>query len=66
MAIVNSKQDWTTGSIVRIGFMTLTVIALIPTPGDYAPDAYILTANNKFYKFVPHHGLTRIDDAGDY
>ena len=55
----NSKQNWSVGSTVRVGFMTLVVKAAIATPSDYAPDAYILanTAGTKLYKFVPHNGL---------
>ena len=40
--ISNSKQDWSVGSQVKVGFMKLTVVAAKPTPGDWAPDAYIL------------------------
>ncbi len=60
--ISNSKQNWTTGATVRVGFMTLRVRAAVVTPGDYAPDAYILSSlsGDKLYKFVPHNGLTAI------
>lgn len=60
--IKNSKQLWEIGQSVKVGFMTgLIVFAQIPTPGDFAPDAYILTRNGTYYKFVPHNGLTRLD-----
>ena len=62
MAITHSKQNWTVGETVKVGFVTgLEVIKLIPTPGDYAPDAYVLwqASNNRFYQFVPHKGLSR-------
>jgi len=61
--ITNTKQNWTTGQIVKVGFMSLMVVQAVPTPGDFAPDAYILTnaANTKLYKFVPHNGLQSID-----
>lgn len=57
--ITRSKQDWTQGSKVKVGFLTLEVVACIPTPGDYAPDAYRLwnPTNGKKYTFVPHNGL---------
>ena len=60
--ISNSKQNWSVGSNVKVGFMTLTVRAAVPTPGDYAPDAYILSnaAGTQLYLFVPHNGLTKI------
>ncbi|QMV32397.1 hypothetical protein 8G_00003 [Ralstonia phage Hyacinthe] len=58
--IKNSKQDWSTGSIVRIGFMSLTVVAAIPTPGDSRPDSYVLASKTAFYRFTPHHGVEKI------
>lgn len=63
MAINRTKQDWSTGSVVKVGFLSLVVVQCIPTPGDYAPDAYLLAnaANTKLYKFVPHNGLEAID-----
>lgn len=61
--IRNSKQNWEIGDAVKVGFMHgLMVMAKEPTPGDYAPDAYILQARNGArYRFVPHNGLTRIN-----
>ena len=65
--ITRSKQNWEIGSQVRVGFLTLKVIARVPTPGDGAPDAYFLTnlSGDKLYEFVPHHGLrlTSLDEA---
>ncbi len=59
--IKNSKQAWEIGQTVKVGFLNgLTVTAKIATPGDYAPDAYILTRNESVYSFVPHNGLTKI------
>jgi len=61
--ITRTKQNWSTGSIVKVGFLSLVVKAAIPTPGDYAPDAYILEnrAGTQLYKFVPHKGIEKID-----
>jgi hypothetical protein len=60
--ISKTKQAWTPGAIVNVGFMTgLLVVAAVPTPGDFAPDAYVLSRNNQFYAFVPHNGLIKID-----
>lgn len=59
--ISNTKQNWTPGSTVKVGFLSLQVIAALPTPGDFAPDAYLLASKSAFYKFVPHNGLTRLD-----
>lgn len=75
--INNTKQNWTIGKQVKVGFMTLTVRQAIATPGDYAPDAYILSnaSNTQLYKFVPHNGCSKItideakemiEEAADY
>ena len=64
--IQNSKQQWEVGQTVKVGFMSLRVLAKVPTPGDYMPDAYALESNGKFYRFVPHNGLARcysLDEA---
>ncbi|OAK55016.1 hypothetical protein A3K87_04245 [Variovorax paradoxus] len=59
--ITHTKQDWAAGNAVRIGFLTLTVVAAIATPGDFKPDAYVLASKTAFFHFVPHHGLTKIE-----
>lgn len=58
--INRTKQDWAVGKAVRVGFMTLTVVATVATPGDFKPDAYVLASNNAFFQFVPHNGLNKI------
>ncbi len=65
--ISNTRQAWEVGNAVKVGFLTLIVAAKIPTPGDYLPDAYVLTnaGATKFYRFVPHNGLTRCDSFAD-
>ena len=56
----HGRQNWTPGNIVKIGFLKLKVLAVIPTPGDYKPDQYILESpTGKLYTFTPHHGLKR-------
>lgn len=57
--ITKGKQAWQVGEMVKVGFMQLRVMATQATPGDYKPDAYILTNKtaDKFYRFVPHNGL---------
>jgi catalase len=49
--------------------MSLMVVQSIPTPGDYAPDAYLLinAAQTQLYKFVPHNGVEKIthDEANE-
>lgn len=61
--ITNTRQNWIAGHTVKVGFMTLIVKVAISTPGDYAPDAYILSnqAGTQLYKFVPHKGLEQIE-----
>lgn len=66
--IKNSKQTWEIGQQVNVGFLKgLTVLAKVTTPGDYAPDAYVLSRGAKLYSFVPHNGLIQIspDEAAD-
>ncbi len=59
--IKNSKQNWEIGQQVNVGFLKgLTVLAKIMTPGDYAPDAYVLARGPVFYSFVPHNGLAKL------
>ena len=60
--IRNSKQVWEVGEAVKVGFLTLIVTAKEPTPGDYMPDAYLLTnqRGDRQYRFVPHNGLERV------
>ena len=63
MPITRSKQDWSVGSTVRVGFQTLQVTALIPTPGDGLPDIYKLEnpSSGAQYEFTPHLGCYRIN-----
>ena len=65
--ITKTRQNWTAGQTVKVGFLSLIVKASVATPGDFLPDAYILSnaAGTQLYKFVPHHGLEKItaDDA---
>jgi hypothetical protein len=58
-----SKQSWETGSIVKVGFLSLKVLKKIATPGNYLPDQYALASldGSRFYKFIPHNGLERCD-----
>lgn len=62
MAITRTAQNWTSGQTVKVGFLSLMVVQCIPTPGDYAPDAYLLVnqQQSQLYKFVPHNGVEKI------
>jgi hypothetical protein len=69
--IRNSKQVWEVGETVKVGSLSLRVIAKAATPGDYKPDLYALTNQDgsRFYRFVPHNGLERVEslqEAMDY
>lgn len=60
MAHRTAKQNWAVGNKVKVGFLTLTVLEKVPTPGDWLPDAYVLKNDSgTFYRFVPHNGLSR-------
>jgi hypothetical protein len=65
--IRNSRQNWQVGETVKVGFLSLTVCAAIPTPGDSMPDRYALTNRGAtaFYSFVPHHGLVRHESLAE-
>jgi len=59
--ITKTKQDWSVGKTVKVGFLTLEVVKAKATPGDYLPDAYLLkSAKGDHYEFVPHNGLNRV------
>ena len=60
--ITKSKQDWSVGNMIKVGFMSLRVIANRATPGDFKPDAYLLFSKGNFYEFVPHNGLNKLDE----
>lgn len=63
----NSKQVWEVGEFVCIGFLHLRILARVATPGNYLPDQYALTNHkgDRFYRFIPHNGLTRCDSLAD-
>lgn len=60
--VTNSTQVWEVGELVKVGFLSLRITAKEATPGDYLPDAYLLTDKTgaKKYRFVPHNGLERL------
>lgn len=62
-----ATQTWEVGDTVRVGFMAAQVVVRIPTPDDFAPDAYALwqPATGRFYRFVPHRGIERCADLAD-
>jgi hypothetical protein len=55
------KQNWAVGETVKVGFLKLRVLAKVATPGNWLPDQYAMTdaTGQRFYRFVPHNGLTR-------
>jgi len=60
MAITKSKQDWSVGSTVKVGFLTLRVTGMRSVV-DGKPDIYELVNANgdKTYDFTPHNGIER-------
>ena len=64
--ITNTKQQWTPGQTVKVGFLSLRVVQAVPTPGDHAPDAYVLISmKGTYYRFVPHNGIVKCRDLAD-
>jgi hypothetical protein len=61
MAIKNSVQNWSIGSIVNVGFLKLRILG-VRSVVDGLPDIYTLenVKGTKNYEFTPHHGITRI------
>ena len=59
--ITRSKQDWTPGNIVKVGFLRLRVLGARAV-FDGLPDIYDLESldGTKHYEFIPHNGLTRV------
>ncbi len=55
-----SKQSWSIGSIVKVGFLSLRVLA-VRAEKDWLPDIYELESldGSKKYDFIPHNGLHR-------
>jgi hypothetical protein len=62
MAIRRTTQDWSNGSIVRVGFMELRVLG-VEAVNDGLPDIYTLESLDgaRTYEFIPHNGLNRIN-----
>lgn len=67
MPIKFSPQSWQPGNVVKVGFMSLKILNVIPTPGDYRPDVYhmINPRTMQEYFFTPHYGLEKIEEKGD-
>lgn len=59
--ITRTKQNWTPGQVVKVGFLSLRVVSARAVK-DYLPDIYTLSSldGSKTYEFIPHNGLTRI------
>ena len=54
-----SKQNWQVGATVKVGFLSLVVLAAVATPGDYM----LTNSKGVIYGFVPHNGLTKFDSV---
>ncbi len=61
MAITKTKQDWSPGNTVKVGFLSLKVVG-VRAIYDGLPDIYTLESldGQKRYEFIPHNGLNRI------
>lgn len=60
--IKNSKQNWSIGQTVKVGFLSLRVLS-VRDEYDSLPDIYTLESlcGKRTYEFIPHNGLTRIN-----
>lgn len=67
--VSNSKQNWTVGASVRVGFMSLIVRAALLGGGDNHQDTYLLSnaAGDRLYEFQPHAGCRSVTlaEAGE-
>ena len=61
MAITTTKQDWSIGAVVKVGFMQLRGLG-VEAINDYLPDIYSLESldGRRQYEFIPHNGLNLI------
>lgn len=59
---LRSKQNWSIGALVKVGFLSLRVKG-IQAIKDGKPDVYSLESIDglRQYEFIPHNGLMRID-----
>ena len=59
--ITNSKQNWSPGNVVKVGFLSLRVLSA-RAEYDWMPDIYTLESldGRRRYEFIPHNGLTRV------
>jgi hypothetical protein len=59
--VINTRQNWTVGATVKVGFLTLRVVA-VEAVKDGWPDIYTMESvdGRRAYQFIPHNGLTRI------
>lgn len=57
----NSRQSWSPGSVVKVGFLSLRVVGVVAVK-DGLPDIYTLESLDgaRRYRFIPHHGLERL------
>ena len=58
--IRRTKQAWDIGKTVKVGFLQLEVVDM-KAVHDYLPDLYLLRRGETYYRFIPHHGLTRLE-----
>ncbi len=63
MPIKSTKQNWSVGEIINVGFMKGFKIEEICAVKDFLPDIYILSRNGKWYEFIPHNRLTQTQNC---
>ena len=58
--IQHTQQNWQIGAVVRVGFLHDMHVVAVAAVRDYLPDHYLLQRAGVWYRFTPHHGLTRL------
>jgi len=57
---MSKTQSWEIGQVVKVGFMTLTVISM--KNGDYL----LKSAKGVYYSFIAYRGISKLDDYGSF
>lgn len=56
--IIKTKQDWTIGQTVKVGFLSLQVVSV--KGNEYT----LKSTKNVYYSFTPYTGIVKLDNYG--
>ena len=60
--ITKTKQNWTVGQLVNVGFLKGLTVISVRAEFDGLPDIYTLEGKEgRLYEFIPHNGISRIN-----